>query len=151
MGKVESSIEISASVEKVFVFLSDPKNLEKVFVDSQFKIEDVSKQPAGVGTRFLISAVVGGLKSKLHWHEIVEFEENRKIVNSEVKGGPMKKEEISFLLKTTDGGTNLTLVIDYIFPYSVFGKFLDKLLARKAFDRVVVRGAKKAKELIDAI
>jgi ligand-binding SRPBCC domain-containing protein len=134
----------------VFVFLSDPKNLEKILADSEFKIEDVSNQPAGVGTRFLLSAVVGGLKVKPHWHEIVEFEENSKIVNGEVKGGPMKKEEFSFVFKTTDGGTSLTVIIDYVFPYSVFGKILDKLLARKAFDRLVMNGAKKAKELLEA-
>ena len=150
MGKVECSIEISAHIEKVFVFLSNPKNLERVLVESQFKIESVSREPAGVGTKFLVSAVVGGLKVKPHWHEIVEFEEKSKIVMGEVKGGPMKKEDFIFVFNATDRGTNLTIGIDYIFPYSIFGKFLDKLLARKAFDRVVTNGAKKAKELLEA-
>src|SRR3972149_8987657 len=94
MGRVESSIEIEAPIETVFVFLSNPKNQEKIFVDSEVKIEDVSKQPIGVGTRYHISAVIAGRKVDLHWHEIVEFEENRRVVNHEVKGGPTKKEEM---------------------------------------------------------
>ena len=71
MGRVESSVEIDAPIEKVFVFLSNPKNQEKIFVDSDFKVEDVSKQSVGVGTRFRISAFIGGREVKSHWHEFV--------------------------------------------------------------------------------
>ena len=100
MGRVESSVEIGVPIEKVFVFFSDPRNLEKVFVDYSMKIEDVSKQPAGVGTRYRLSCVVAGIKAKPHLHEVVEFENNRRIVDREVKGGggSLKKEELTELL-----------------------------------------------------
>jgi uncharacterized protein YndB with AHSA1/START domain len=82
MGRVESSVEIDAPIDEVFTYLSNPKNQEKIFADSDFKIEDVSEQTTGVGTRFRISAVIGGRNVKPHWHEIVEFEPNRSIVDS---------------------------------------------------------------------
>jgi uncharacterized protein YndB with AHSA1/START domain len=152
MGRVESSVEIEAPVEKVFAFLSNPKNQEKIFVDSDFKIEDISEQPVRVGTRFRISAVIGGRNVKPHWHEIVEFEKNRRIVDSEVKGGGgvFKKEHLIFALETADKRTKLTIVEDYEFPYSVLGKLIDKLMARKGFELWIQSGAKKAKEVLEA-
>jgi hypothetical protein len=56
MGRIERSIEVEVPIEKVFVFLSNPKNQEKMFLDT--KVEDVSKQPIGVGTRYRFSTVI---------------------------------------------------------------------------------------------
>jgi hypothetical protein len=78
VGKVGSSVEIAAPIGKVFVFLSDPKNQEKIFVYSEVKIEDVSKGPVEVGTKYRISAVIAGRKVKPHWHEVIALEDNRK-------------------------------------------------------------------------
>jgi uncharacterized protein YndB with AHSA1/START domain len=152
MGRVKSSVEIDAPIDKVFSYLSKLKNQEKIFVDSDFKIEDVSDQTTGVGTRFRISAVIGGRKVKPHWHEIVEFEKNRRIVDSEVKGGGgvFKKEHLIFALETADKGTKLTIVEDYVFPYSVFGKLIDKLMAKKGFELWITSGARRAKEILEA-
>ena len=152
MGSVESSVVIDAPIEKVFVFLSNPKNQEKIFVDSDFKVEDVSKQPVGVGTRFRISAFIGGREVKSHWHEFVEFEENRRFVDREVKGGGgvLKREDLTFVFGTTDRGTKVTITEDYEFPYSVLGKIVGKLMARKGFERWIQSGAQKAKEILEA-
>ena len=150
MTRIESSVEIEAPVDKVFVFLSNPKNQEKIFSDSKFKIEDVSKHPSGVGTKFRISAVMGGRKVKPHWHEFAEFEKNQKIVDREVKGGPCKKECLTFLLGTTGKGTKLTIIEDYKLTYSVLGAFVDKLMARRSFELLVKGGTQRAKETIEA-
>jgi uncharacterized protein YndB with AHSA1/START domain len=152
MGRVESSVEIEAPIEKVFVYLSNPKNQEKIFVDSEFKIEDVSEQPIGVGTKFHLTAVIGGRKVKQHWHEFVVFEENHRIVSHEVKGGggKLKSEDLTFVFETTDKGTKLTITEDYQFPYSVLGEVLDKLMGRKGFERFIKDGAQKAKEILEA-
>jgi ligand-binding SRPBCC domain-containing protein len=147
VAKMETSIEIAAPIEQVFVFLSNPKNHEKILSDT--KIEGVSKQPIGVGTRYRISAVISGRKVGLHWHEIVEFEQNRRFVDHEVKGGPTKKEEWTFLFETTDKGTKVTINIVVELPYSVFGKFVE-LFFKKGFARWVTDGLQKAKEILEA-
>ena len=150
VGKVESSVEIDAPLDKVFAFLSNLKNQERIFVDSEVEIQDISTDRIGVGTKYRISAVIAGRKVKPHWHEVIGFEENRKFVCGEVKGGPTKKEEMTFDFKATDKGTKVTMTIDYEFPYSVFGKLVDKLMARKGFERWMNGGTKKAKEILEA-
>jgi ligand-binding SRPBCC domain-containing protein len=152
MGRVESSVEIGAPIEKVFVFFSNPKNQERVFVDYDMMIEDVSKQPVGVGTKYRPSCVIAGIKAKPHLHEFVEFEKNRRIVDREVRGGggSLKREELTYAFGTTDRGTNVTLTVDYKLPYSVIGEVLDKLRMRKAFENFSRDGVQKAREILEA-
>ena len=44
----------------------------------------------------------------------------------------------------------MTITEDYEFPYSVLGKIVDKLMARKGFERWIQSGAQKAKEILEA-
>lgn len=147
-GRAEQSIVVKAPIEKVFTFLSNPKNQEKMFPD--IKVEDVSKQPIGVGTRYLFSTVISWRKVKPHWHELAEFEENRRFVDREVKGGggQLKKEETTYVFETTDGGTKVTITYVVELPYSVVGKLLE-LTARKGFERWAEDGIQKAKEILE--
>jgi ligand-binding SRPBCC domain-containing protein len=151
MGRVESSVEIVAPIETVFVFFSNPKNQEKIFADYGMKIVDVSRQPIGVGTRYRTSCVLAGIKAKPHLHELVEFDKNRKIVDREVKGGggSLKKEELTYTFGSTDRGTKVALTIDYKLPYSVIGEVLDKLRMRKAFENFCKDGVEKAKRILE--
>jgi predicted flap endonuclease-1-like 5' DNA nuclease/carbon monoxide dehydrogenase subunit G len=149
MGRVESSIEIEAPIEKVFAFLSNPKNQEKIFAHAEVKVENVSEQPIGVGTTYRTSAVLAGRKADFHSHGFVEFEENCRVVDQD-KDGPLKKEELTFVFATTEGGTKVTMTIDYELPYSVLGKILDKLTYRKEFERFLNGGAQTAKEILEA-
>jgi len=150
MGRVESSIEIEAPIEKVFAFLSNPKNKEKILAHAEVKVENVSEQPIGVGTTYRWSGVLAGRKVGFHSHEIVEFEKNRRFVDHHKGGGSLKKEESTFVFAATDRGTKVTMSIDYELPYSVLGKILDKLRFRKEFERFLNVGAQKAKEILEA-
>ena len=89
------------------------------------------------------------MKVGLHWHEIVEFEQNRRFVDHEVKGGPCKKEEWTFVFETIDKGTKVTLNILIDLPYSVLGKLVE-LFYMKSFERWVTDGLRKAKEILEA-
>ena len=57
---------------------------------------------------------------------------------------------MTFVFGTTDKGTKVTMTIDYEFPYSVLGKIVDRLMARKGFERWIKGGAQRAKEILEA-
>jgi ligand-binding SRPBCC domain-containing protein len=149
MGKMESSLEIKAPIEKVFNFFSNPKNQEKIFPET--KVDDVSEAPIGVGTKYRLSTVISGRKVKPHWHELAEFEENRRFVDCEVKGGGgiLKKEETTYVFEATDVGTKVSITYVVELPYSVIGKLLE-FSARKGFERWAEAGQQKAKEILEA-
>ena len=147
--RIEKSIVVKAPIEKVFAFLSNPKNQEKMFPDT--KVEDVPKQPIGVGARYRWSTVISGRKVKPHWHELAEFEENRRFVDLEVKGGGgvLKKKETTYLLEATDEGTKVSITYLVELPYSVIGKLVEHMGVKKGFERWAEAGQRKAKEILE--
>ncbi|MFX1566572.1 MAG: SRPBCC family protein [Promethearchaeota archaeon] len=150
MARVESSVEIVAPIEKVFAFIANPKNYEKIFVESEVKIEMLSKDPIGVGTRYRQSAVLGGRKVDFHSHEYVEFEENHRFTDHDING-KLKREDITFRFDITDRGTKVTGAIDYALPYSVLGMLIGKLMGlEKAFNNFLKRGLENAKKILEA-
>jgi len=148
MGKMESSIEIKAPIEKVFDFFSNPKNQEKMFPET--KVDDVSEPPIGVGTKYRLSTVISGRKVKPHLHELSEFEDNHRFVDREVKGGGgvLKKEETTYVFEATDGGTKVSITYVVELPYSIIGKLLEFSLG-KGFERWAEAGQRKAKEILE--
>ena len=150
MARVESSVEMSAPIEKVFAFIADPRNYEKIFADSEVKIEMLSKGPIGVGTRYRTSAVLDGRKVNWHSHEYVEFEENHRFTDHDING-KLKREDMTFRFYTTDRGTKVTGAIDYALPYSVLGMIIGKLMRLdKAFDSYLKKGLENAKKILEA-
>jgi hypothetical protein len=110
-----------------------------MFLDT--KVEYVSKEPIGVGTRYRFSTVISGRKVKPHWHELAEFEKNHSFVDRGVKGGgeTLKKEETTCVFETAGGGTKVTITYVVELPYSVVGKLFE-LTTRKGFERWVDGG-----------
>jgi ribosome-associated toxin RatA of RatAB toxin-antitoxin module len=57
---------------------------------------------------------------------------------------------MTFDFEATSKGTKVTMTIDYEFPYSVLGKLVDTLMARKGFERWMQCGTMRAKEILEA-
>lgn len=150
MARVESSVEILAPIEEVFAFIANPANYEKIFAESEVKIEMLSEGPIGVGTRYRTSAVLGGRKVDFHSHEYVEFEENHRLTDRDING-KLKREDMTFRFYTTDRGTKVTGAIDYALPYSVLGMIIGKLMRLdEAFDSYLKRELENAKKILEA-
>ena len=98
MARIETSIEIAAPIEKVFAFLSNPENQEKILPNT--KIEDVSKQPIGVGTKYRISAVISRMKVGLHWHETLSSSRIAGLSIMKSKADPVKRRNGPLSSKT---------------------------------------------------
>ncbi len=148
MGKVEIVTEIEAPLEKVFSFNVDPKSMEKVGPeDYEAKVEITSDQPLGVGTTYHLSAIIAGQKMEGDI-EIVELEENRKIVQRMIKGD-LKKLEMTDVFEATDTGTSVTTTWEYELPGSVFGKIMDKLKVGKEIEDAARTGWQGAKEILE--
>jgi ribosome-associated toxin RatA of RatAB toxin-antitoxin module len=50
-----------------------------------------------------------------------------------------------------DKGTKVTMTIDYEFPYSVFGKLVERFIAMKGFENWMNGGTPRAKEIIEEV
>ncbi len=144
MTRIEKSIEINASPEKIwpYVYWENCPQWYSAFK----KVEPTSKIKHAPGETVHISGEVAGMKAQ--WDgETSELVENKYVLWRSI-GGDFTGFG-SHTLTPTNTGTKFTCVLDYEMPYSVLGKIMDKLRFHKAFDKTIDDGLAKLKELAE--
>jgi carbon monoxide dehydrogenase subunit G len=128
LAKLTTSIEIEASPEKVFTFLTDLKNWNDASKGTS-EVEKTSEGPVGVGTTMHFVGMAGGTQTEFDM-EVTEFVKNKKIAFRTI-GGSKVKMTASYTYEPTAKGTKMTYNMDYELPYSILGKLLDKVKVSK--------------------
>jgi len=149
LTRIEKSIVIEAPVEKVFDFrVNDPDNFIKTQPpEMEMTVLSRDKGPVRVGYKVKVRAKFGGQV----WEgeaETTELVKNKRDV-MRMKSGTLKKYESTDLFEPTEKGTKWTVILEYELPYSLLGKIVDKLKARKDMEKSMDYSMKKTKELIE--
>jgi len=126
MPTVERTISINAPVEKVFEYISDATN-QPEFIPSQVESEFVIRTEEGVGSQTRWVYKLLGIRFKGE-STCTEYVPNERIV-TESRGGIVSTWTYTF--EPEDGGTKLTMVVDYTIPIPVLGKFAEALVLRQ--------------------
>jgi uncharacterized membrane protein len=144
--RIEKSIEIRASPEKVWEMLAFDKAVEWMDGWKNVKYTSEISTPEDkykVGTTALITEHVK------YDFEITESLKNEKIVWHSA-GGRAKPEMIrSYTLKPTETGTMVTSVFDYTSPFSVLGKIVDKTGGQRIAQKDVEKSLEKLKRILE--
>ena len=144
MTRIERSIEINASPEKIWQWMSWQKTPE--WYSAFKKVEPTSKEKDAVGETVHISGEVAGAKAE--W----DAETTERIANQKIGWRSIGGAFTGFgsqTLTPIKSGTKMTFVMDYQMPYSIFGKLMDKLRFQKAFEKTIDEGLKKLKEMAE--
>ena len=120
MAKIVRDTLIKAPLEKVFSYLTDPKN-ELEWLPSLTDVRDVVGQ--GVGKKWEWSYKMFGISFKGN-SEVTEQVDNEKYVYKTMGG---INSNWTFSFKKEDDGTRLNLDIEYTVPVPVLGKVAEKL------------------------
>ncbi len=118
MARIERINTVNAPVEKVFTYLSDPMN-EVEWLPGMMEVKDVTGK--GVGRRFRFVYRLIGLRQEGET-TCTEYIPNQRIV-TQSKGGIVSTWAWTF--KSQNGGTELSVVIDYTIPIPVLGKVVE--------------------------
>ena len=121
MAKVERSISIKAPVDKVFSYISEPKN-ELEWLPSLTDIREVTGK--GVGKKWSWSYKMIGISFKGNSEVTEQVTDERYVYKS--TGGI--RSTWTFTCKPKDGGTTLNLSVEYTIPVPVLGKVAEKLV-----------------------
>ena len=151
MVRVERSLEIRAPVERVWALMTDWDRLPE-WAKTVEKFEITSKQRSGVGmTSHEVGVLAGRWRYDIHW-EATEFVENEVIACRVVSGkGVRKGTKVSWTMKPTKEGAQLTYTSDYKVPYSIFGKIIERLIFRGRFEKQVDGWMENIKSLVEAL
>jgi carbon monoxide dehydrogenase subunit G len=144
--KLTKSIEIEASPEKVFAFLTDIDKLNEIAKgDVEFK--RTSKGPWGVGTTMHWISKQSGSPVEADM-EVTEFEKNKKATISTVGASKLKLKQ-TCAVEPTANGTKLTYIAEYTMPYSILGKIIDKLKVQKDIEKSIERQLMDGKKALE--
>ena len=121
MAKVERNTLIKAPLEKLFSYLTDPKN-ELEWLPSITDVRGVTGQ--GVGKKWDWTYKMIGLSFKGN-SEVIEQVDNEKYIYK-TKGGI--RSTWTFMVKAEGGGTRLNLTVEYTIPVPVLGKVAERLV-----------------------
>ena len=126
MAVVEKSAEINAPVEKVFSYLEESEsNVE--WLPGMMEVKDIAKTEGQVGTYFRWTYKMAGLRFEGET-TVTEHIPNRKIV-TQSKGGI--RSTWTFTFEQQDGGTKLTIKVDYTVPVPVLGKLAEAIVLKQ--------------------
>jgi len=119
--KVEKSIDIAASPEKLWPLLFKKENLLKWHPNAQ-EFDYIGDQHSGVGAKFYMVGKPDGriIRSIC---EITEWQENKKFTFHEI-WGMTKKFETEFIIEPTKTGSRLTIFWDTVMPYGIIGQIM---------------------------
>jgi len=124
MPKINNSINISAPVEKVFAYVTDPMSLPEWFVGVS-EVTDVSG--SGVGQHYRWKYTMIGIP--FHGEtNITEYVPNQRSVSKQ-EGGITST--MTWTFAPHEGGTKLDMDIDYTIPVPVLGKLAEKVVFKR--------------------
>lgn len=131
MGEVIISIDVDASVDKVFNLVREPEKIVSLMPsDWEVDVTKLTEGPTQIGTRYHSKIKKGALS--LDWVDQIEvLSENEELLARSVEG--VKFDILRWTLTSINGKTRLTRHVKYTLPYSFIGSLLDKLLAENSF------------------
>ena len=124
MPTINNSINISAPIEKVFAYLSDPRNSPEWFV-GMTEVSDVSGSGVGQHNRWTYTMI------GIPFHgesKITEYVPNQRSVSKQ-EGGITSI--MTWTFAPHEGGTKLDMDIDYTIPVPVLGKLAEKVVFKR--------------------
>jgi uncharacterized membrane protein len=124
MPKVNNSINISAPVEKVFAYVSDPTN-DPEWMGSLSEVTDVTGSGVGQHYHWKYNMVGIPLRGET---TITEHIPNERLA-TESKAGV--ENTFTFTFAPHEGGTKLDVEVDYTIPIPVLGKLAEQLVLKR--------------------
>jgi len=151
LGRIEKSVEIGASPERVWEILALDRWPEWMdgWKDAEY-ISEVRKaeDKYRVGALAYITEIKHSMTTRYDF-EITESLENEKVTfRSKGTGGGRVAMTITYILEPVEEGTRLTYAMDYEMPWGILGKFLDKLGGRSG-EKILEKELQKLKSILE--
>jgi len=155
LTRVEKSIEIKVPPEKVWEMLALDRfqeweeEMQKGLKSLKYTSEvHKPKDKYKVGTSGHMNIKGAGM-GELDF-EVTESLENEKLTYHMKKSGTNQTMGIiTLILEPAEEATKFTYIFDYEMPWGIFGKFLDKLFAKKMSEKEQEKWLKTLKSILE--
>jgi uncharacterized membrane protein len=144
--RIEKSIEIKASPEKVWEMLAFDKAVEWM---EGWKSVEYTSEVRSPEDKYKVGTSAHITEHVKYDYEITESLKNEKIVWHSAGSRAKPKMTMSYTLKPTETGTMVTTVFDYTSPFSVLGKIVDKAGGQKIAEKDTEKSLEKLKNILE--
>jgi uncharacterized membrane protein len=121
---IRKSVSIQAPLDRVYEFMTTPENLPTIW-PSMVEVSNVSRKPDGSHS-FDWVYKMAGIRFKGH-SASTEVEKNKRVVVSNTKG---IEGTFRWLYAGENGGTKLTMEVEYVIPVALFEKLAGPFIER---------------------
>lgn len=134
MTKIENEIEINAPVERVFEYYTNPDNIKESWPrDIVKESENVSGQKSEEGSEMKVTGEYMGKRDEMIL-EVVEKEENRRLVTRQTDGPFQSWESTQEFQINGNNSTKVSHTINYELPTT--GKVANFITGNQAKDKI---------------
>ena len=157
MTRVEISIEIKAPPDKVWEMLALDRWSEWTSKGAFLQTEGMKftsevntpedKYRVGATAQPKMAKTLSGKRIQ-ETYKVTESLKNEKITYL-LEAPDMEPGYMTYILEPVEDGTKLTYAVSYEMPYGIFGKFIEKLFAKRLGERGVKKGLEKLKSILE--
>ena len=134
MTEVQYQTEINAPVEKVYEYYTNPNNIQEAWPQDIVKeSEDISGSKNEEDSEIRVKGQYMGKEEEMRL-EVIDKEENRRLVTRQIQGPFKKWESIQEFQGNGNNTTHIKHSIDYELPTT--GKIANMLSGSQADDKV---------------
>lgn len=152
LGRVETSIDIHASPKQVWELLALDRWSEwqvgRGF--TSFQIKEGVTFTSGVNSPEDKYRV--GASAQPTTYDQLTFKVTESLTNEKITyliEEPGRKSTTTLVLKPIKNGTKLTYAVDYEMPWGTFGKFLEKVFAKRMGERQLEKSLETLKSILE--
>jgi ligand-binding SRPBCC domain-containing protein len=152
MTKIENEIEINAPLERVFEYYTNPDNIKESWPrDIVKESENVSGQKSEEGSEMKVTGEYMGKRDEMIL-EVVEKEENKRLVTRQTDGPFQSWESIQQFQSNGNNSTKVNHTINYELPTT--GKVANFLTGNQAKDKInqgIQQAAQTVKQKLEGL
>ncbi|MGN6709442.1 MAG: SRPBCC family protein [Candidatus Nitrosocosmicus sp.] len=150
MTSIQNQIEINAPVERVFEYYANPDNIKESWPRDIVKdSENLSGQKSEEGSEMKVTGEYMGKKDEMTL-EVVEKEQNKRLVTKQTQGPFQKWESIQEFQSSGNNYTKVNHTINYELPTT--GKIANILTGSQAENKIkhgIEQAAQSVKERLE--
>jgi uncharacterized membrane protein len=148
VAKIHRDVVVNADQEQCFDFIADP-SLAPLFISSLYSITPIDVDPRGVGNKWGFEYDLFGVPVRGE-SECTEFERPSKYVWRSIPGSSTIDTTFSYTFEPQDGGTKVSLDVEYELPQEVLGgKLTDKLVVERMNEHEADAAIKNLKVVLE--
>jgi uncharacterized membrane protein len=148
MAKIHRDVVVNADPERCFDFIADP-SLAPLFISSLYSITPIEVEPKGPGNTWGFEYDMFGVPLRGE-SECTEFERPSRYVWRSIPGSSTIDTTFSYTFEPQDGGTKVSLDVEYELPQEVLGgKLTDKLVVERMNEHEADAAIKNLKVVLE--